>query len=150
MQKMQKYFHRALEIEIEQLLGLSVGVLIIEAKQKSGTGITADYAKRFGRPIFCIPHAIEDESGAGTNRWLKRGAILVTEISDILKYFSNIRAVPYTEPKIEIPEEYRKVYKLINGKLNADEISRKAKINISETNTILTMLELEGFIKIVI
>ncbi len=73
--------------------------------------------------------------------------MLVTETSDILKHFTNAKEVEYIEPQIEIPEEYRKVYELINGKLNTDEISRKAKISTSEVNTILTMLELEGFIE---
>ena len=46
--------------------GLSLGTLVIEAKQRSGTGITANYVKRYKRKLFCIPHKIEDKSGVGT------------------------------------------------------------------------------------
>lgn len=130
--------------------GLSMGVLIIEAKQHSGTGITANYAKQFERKIFCIPHSIEDKSGVGTNRLIKKGALLVTEIKDILQYFESIEEVDKIENvlKIEIPEEYKKVYEQIQEKaLNRDEIAKRIKMNISKVNTILTMLELEGYIE---
>lgn len=129
--------------------GLSVGTLVVEAKQCSGTGITAEYAKKFGRKVFCIPHIIGDESGVGTNRLLKQGALLVTEIEDILKHFENARIVEDTkELQIEIPEEYRNIYNKIQKEpINADEIMKKVEMPISEINTILTMLELEGFIE---
>lgn len=130
--------------------GLSIGTLVIEAKEKSGTGITAGYARRYGRHIFCIPHAIEDEAGKGTNRLLKRGAILVTEVQDILEYFDNIEKIEKQENtlEIEMPEEYLNVYEqIINERLNADEISKRSKMNISKVNTILTMLELEGYVE---
>lgn len=126
--------------------GLSLGTLVVEAKQKSGTGITADFAKRFGRKIFCIPHCIGDENGVGTNRLIKNGANLVTEIEDILPCFKNIEKV-HEDLQVEVPEEYKKVYEEITWEaISADEISKKIKMNISQINTILTMLELEGFI----
>ena len=130
--------------------GLSLGTLVIEAKQKSGTGITANYVKKYKRKLFCIPHAIEDEAGIGTNRLLKRGAILVTEVKDILKYFENIHDKEGIKEgfTVEIPEEYRKIYREIQKQeLTAEEISKKVKMNISKVNTILTMLELEDYIQ---
>ena len=129
--------------------GLSLGTLVIEAKQKSGTGITANYVKRYKRKLFCIPHSIEDEAGIGTNRLLKKGAILVTEVKDILKYFENIYDEDIKEKFIiEVPEKYRKIYKEIEKQeLTAEEISKKVKMNISEVNIILTIMELEDYIQ---
>lgn len=130
--------------------GLSVGTLVIEAKEHSGTGITAEYVKRYGRELFCIPHLIGDKSGMGTNRLLKRGAKLVTGIEDIIQYFDNIEKIEIGEKElvIEIPQEYRKVYEKITIEpINVDEIRKKVNMPISEVNTILTMLELEGFIE---
>ena len=66
---------------------MSLGTLIIEAKWKSGTSITAKYAQTYNRKIFCIPHIIEDEYGMGTNRLIKNGEILVTDVMDILEYY---------------------------------------------------------------
>lgn len=130
--------------------GLSVGTLVVEAKEHSGTGITAEYVKKYGRELFCIPHLIGDKSGFGTNRLLKRGAKLVTGVEDLIKYFNNIEEIENeeVEMQIEIPEEYRKIYeKIIKEPTNADEIRKKVNLSISEINTILTMLELEGFIE---
>ena len=130
--------------------GLSLGTLIIEAKQRSGTGITANYVKRYKRKLFCIPHEIEDKSGVGTNRLLKKGAILVTEVKDILQYFKTIDNEEKTEKELEIEmsEEYRKIYEEIKRQTaTAEEISKKVKMSISDVNTILTMLELEDYIQ---
>ena len=129
--------------------GLSKGTLVVEAKEHSGTGITAEYVKKYGRELFCIPHLIGDKSGMGTNRLLKRGAKLVTGIEDLLQYFENVEVVNKTEElEIEIPEEYKIIYEKINNNpINADEIRKNIKKPISEINTILTMLELEGFIE---
>ncbi len=129
--------------------GLGMGVLVVEAKEKSGTGITAEYAKQFNRKVFCIPHRIGDEAGVGTNRLIKRGAMLVTETQDLLPFFENIKSIKKKEVtlQVEIPEEYKKVYDALQEPLNSDEVSKKTKMKIVEVNTILTMLELEGYIE---
>ncbi len=129
--------------------GLGMGVLVVEAKEKSGTGITAEYAKQFNRKVFCIPHRIGDEAGVGTNRLIKRGAMLATETQDLLPFFENIKSIKKKEVtlQVEIPEEYKKVYDALQEPLNSDEVSKKTKMKIVEVNTILTMLELEGYIE---
>lgn len=130
--------------------GLSLGIFVVEAKERSGTGITANFAKSFKRKIFCIPHLIDDIAGVGTNRLLKRGAILVTSADDILEHYGKKQIVITNDTilKVEIPTEYSKIYEAIKEKsLTADEISKATKMNIIEVNTILTMLELEGYIQ---
>lgn len=129
--------------------GLSLGTLVIEAKEKSGTGITAEFVNKFNRKLFCIPHEIGDEHGTGTNRLLKNGAILVTEIMDIVRHFQISEIVETVENlRIEIPEEYKEIFeKIPNQPISSDQISKLTGKSISEVNTILTMLELEGFIK---
>ncbi len=132
--------------------GLSLGVLIIEAKYRSGTAITARYAETQGKKIFCIPHSLEQKEGIGTNRQIKKGAKLVTtpqEIIDELKF--ETKEIKGKEKVIEIvnvPEEYIPVYKYITEKpINIDQICKKTKLEISKVNYILTMLELEGYIE---
>ena len=131
------------------IAGMSLGTLVVEAKTKSGTGITAEYVKKFKRKLFCIPHSIEDKAGIGTNRLIKKGAILVTEPKDILDCLKK-QTIIQSEAQydLEIPLEYRKIYNSIKQEaLNADEISKKTGENIANVNTILTMLELEGYIE---
>ncbi len=65
--------------------GLSNGILVIEAKERSGTLITCDYALDQGKDIFVIPNGIFEENSVGTNHLIKQGANLVTNIFDILE-----------------------------------------------------------------
>ena len=62
--------------------GLSDGVLVVEAKKRSGTLITVDYALEQGRDVYAIPGDISNSNSYGTNELIKEGAIPVTEIED--------------------------------------------------------------------
>lgn len=64
--------------------GLSDGVLVIEAKEKSGTNITVDFALEQGKDVFVIPGSIYSKTSDGTNFLIKEGAIPVTSYKDIL------------------------------------------------------------------
>lgn len=68
--------------------GLSQGVLVVEAKKKSGTMITTDYALEQGKELYVIPGNITSENSEGTNNLIKQGAKIVTEINDILEDFN--------------------------------------------------------------
>lgn len=133
--------------------GLSLGVLIIEAKHRSGTAITANFARIQGKKIFCIPHSLEQKEGIGTNRQIKKGAKLVTTSQEIIRELNiqTEKIIMGKEKVLEIenvPEEYMPIYKFItNIPINVDELCKKTKIEISKVNYILTMLELEGYIQ---
>lgn len=132
--------------------GLSKGILIIEAKYRSGTAITARFAENQGKKIFCIPHSLEQKEGIGTNRLIKNGASLVTEPQEILEKLDIPMEKKDSNEKIieivDIPKEYLPIYKYIKEKpINVDEICKKSKIEINKVNYLLTMLELEGYIK---
>lgn len=67
--------------------GISDGVLVIEAKEKSGTLITVDFALEQGKNIYAIPGNIDSLNTKGTNELIKQGAKLVTKPEDILEDF---------------------------------------------------------------
>lgn len=64
--------------------GIADGVLVIEAKKKSGTLITVDFALEQGKEVFAIPDNITNCNSIGTNKLIKDGAILVTTHEDII------------------------------------------------------------------
>ncbi len=75
--------------------GLSLGVLVIEAAIRSGSLITARFASEQGREVFCIPGFPLDPRAEGPNDLIKKGAMLVTDSTDII---SSLR--DFTEEKI--------------------------------------------------
>lgn len=67
--------------------GLSDGVLVIEAKEKSGTLITVDYALDQGKNVYALPGNVNSPNSVSTNNLIKEGAIPVTNVEDILINF---------------------------------------------------------------
>ena len=66
--------------------GMSSGIIVVEAKEKSGTLITVDYAIEQGRDVFVVPGNIDSINSIGTNDLIKQGAKLVTTYIDVLNY----------------------------------------------------------------
>jgi len=130
--------------------GLSEGVLVVEARHRSGTSITAKFAKQQGKKIFCIPSNLDTTTGVGTGKMIQEGAKLVLNPNDILLELGMTEEEEeyIEEPEIEVNEEYKDIYSVLSRiPINANEICKKTNKNIVEVNTTLTMLELEGLVK---
>lgn len=67
--------------------GVSDGVLVVEARKRSGTFITVDYALEQGKDVYVVPGNINSSTSEGTNNLAKQGAKIVTKIEDILEDF---------------------------------------------------------------
>ena len=67
--------------------GICNGILVVEAKEKSGTTITLDFALEQGRDVFAIPGNIDSENSFGTNDIIKQGAKLVTNWEEIVEEY---------------------------------------------------------------
>jgi DNA processing protein len=74
--------------------GLALGVVIVEAAQRSGSLITARFALEQGREVFAVPGSPLDPRAEGTNSLLKQGAALVTEAADVLSVLQPILRRP--------------------------------------------------------
>ncbi len=130
--------------------GLSDGLLIVEAGEKSGTLTTVDFALEQGKMIFSIPGNINSLNSTGTNRLIKTGAKMVTELQDIMEEF------PYYIPKakeklseIKLSEDEKAIYDVLSehGVLTNEEISFFTNQNIKYIIGTLGVLELKGIIK---
>lgn len=64
--------------------GLSKGILVVEAKEKSGTLITVDFALEQGKDVFVVPGNINSANSVGTNDLIKQGAKMVTHYTELL------------------------------------------------------------------
>ena len=128
--------------------GLGIGTLVVEAGHRSGTSVTARYTEEAGKPVFCIPSSLENIKGKTTNELIQNGSKLVTDAEDILIYYPNINFSPRQETTkkiyLDIPTDLQEVYKLITHiPQDINEISRKAKLSISEVNYKIMMLQLD-------
>lgn len=131
--------------------GLSEGVLVIEAAYRSGTSITASLAKKQGKKVFAIPGRLDSKYGVGVNKLIQEGAILVTEIEDIVKHYPHIinkkwKNINQTK---EIKKEYMQIYNLLRkNAMGIEELMMEVEDrNIREVMSLLTKMEIDGIIK---
>ncbi len=130
--------------------GLSLGILVIEAKQKSGALITANWAKKQGRKIFAIPGPIHSLNSKGCHYLIKHEvAKLVENANDILKELNLPagRQVYQKETTGETPEENLILEVLKEEALDIDKIIEKTELSAATVASILAILEIKGKVR---
>jgi len=133
--------------------GLSLGVVVVQASEKSGSLITAGYALEQGREVFAVPGNVGTESSRGTHRLIKEGAKLVESSEDILEeILPQWRGEGEKIPKVETPrpdltEEEKVLYELLGGTpLHIDAMIRESRLDPGKVSSLLLNLELKGMI----
>ncbi|CCQ97476.1 DNA protecting protein DprA [[Clostridium] ultunense Esp] len=133
--------------------GLSLGVIIIEAKEKSGSLITASHALEQGKEVFALPGNINSIFSKGTNKLIKDGAKLIMDIDDIIEevYELQVKMKIKKEESLDYsqfsPLELEVIECIKEGPIHSDSIALSTGLDISTINSILTVLELKGAIK---
>lgn len=125
--------------------GLSRGVLVVEAPEKSGALITANFALDYNRDVFALVGSIFSENSRGTNNLIKSGAIPVTSSDDILKEFGI--SVEETKKEIILSPLEEKIVSALSEPMPRDELIRKLGLPAREINPVLGILEIRGLVK---
>ncbi|HUU25267.1 MAG TPA: DNA-processing protein DprA [Methyloceanibacter sp.] len=140
--------------------GIALGVVVIEAAERSGSLITARLAGEQGREVFAVPGSPLDPRAAGTNNLLKQGATLVTDVSDILDTLAPILGRPTAAP-IELAssdetltpaplpdigqtERDRVIEALGPSPVDIDELIRATGLAARKVHIVLLELDLAG------
>lgn len=133
--------------------GLSLGIIVIEAKEKSGSLITAHLALDQGKEVFALPGNINSIYSGGTNRLIKDGARPLLDIDDIIEeiYELQINLDKKKRESIDylsLSDTETNIIKIVEeGPVHCDTIAIKTGMDISSVMSILTILELKGLIK---
>lgn len=128
--------------------GMSRGVVVVEAAEKSGALITADFALEEGRDVFAVPGSIFSETSKGSHRLLKQGAKLVERPEDILEEYGMDGASKPSNSVAYLSEEESILYKELSyeNPLSVDEIILKTNMAPQIATYILLQLELRNLV----
>jgi DNA processing protein len=140
--------------------GISLGVVVVEAAERSGSLITARLAGEQGREVFAVPGSPLDPRAAGTNNLLKQGACLVTSSRDIVETLAPILGRPHPapaglasgderKPPAPLPDIGRSEREIIVEALgpspvDIDELIRTTGIATRKVQIVLLELDLAG------
>jgi DNA processing protein len=123
--------------------GLSLATVVVEARERSGALITADFALELGRDVFAVPGEITSALSAGANDLLRQGAAPLLSPDDVLGAIGLQRAPPAAVASLSPAAETVRAT-LRDGARAADELARAVGLESAELATALVELELAG------
>ncbi len=130
------------------IAGLSKGILITEAGERSGSLHTKEYALELGREVFAVPGNITSAMSKGTNRLIRSAqSACVLNYEDIVCVF---REKVVKSPKLaasQISLDDQLILKLLNEEQTFEQLQEKTALPTSKLNSSLTMLQIKGVVK---
>jgi DNA processing protein len=127
------------------IAGLAAVTVIVEARERSGALLTADFALEDGREVFAVPGEITGTLAAGTNRLLRQGAAPLTSADDVLELFGLAASQRPRAPAVGATAA-RVLERLADGAASADELARATDLEPGPVAAGLAELELAGLV----
>lgn len=130
--------------------GLSLGVVVVEAPDRSGAMITVDFAADHGRDVFAVPGPVLAANSTGTNRLIREGARLVRSADDVLEDLQIRRAPAQAVVQQALPldeDERRLLAVLTSVPQHIDDIAALSDSAVADVAGRLMMLELQGLVR---
>lgn len=135
--------------------GLSLGVLVVEAAEKSGSLITADLALGQGREVYAVPGRADISTASGTNHLIQEGAKLVTSAEDILAELGMVTArrggkkVPGAGTHVVLSDEQKKVIDILDSDkpCHFDHIAERTGMTLPCLSELLLKMELKKLVR---
>lgn len=128
--------------------GFSDAVIIIEAKEKSGSLITADLALDQGKEVFAVPGRVTDAESAGCNRLIQSGAALASSPSDVLDFLgiNNVKKLTlHKKTEKRLAKKENLVYSCLDLRpKHLEEIMKMCRLPVTDCMECLLELELSG------
>jgi DNA processing protein len=131
------------------IAGLCEAVVVIEARKRSGSLITADYAMEQGREVYALPGRITDELSCGCNNLIAQGAGVLTSVEDFLRDLAPETGPGYVQMDFRknlLEKDEMLVYTLLDFyPIGLGTMVEKSSFGLSELLDILERLERKGF-----
>ena len=135
--------------------GLSLGVVVVEATEKSGSLITAALALEQNREVFAVPGEVGSSRSRGAHRLIRHGAKLVESAEDVIEEIApqlvGQRVTTTPAPRLlpqQCSDAARKVFALLQERiLHIDEVIQTSGLSSAQVSHILLDLELRGFLR---
>ena len=126
------------------IAGLAAVTVVVEARERSGALITADFALEQGRDVMAVPGEITSATSAGANGLLRQGAAPVTRVADVLEALG-LEVAP---PRSATPtgEAALVLAALTRGPQDVDGLARETGLSAGVVASLLAALELDGHV----
>lgn len=131
------------------MAGLSHATLVVEAKEKSGSLITAKLVTEYNRELLVVPGSIFSEESKGAHQFLRLGATAITSPEDILVALGIAKRdgpLSLSQLRDDLSADEVRVIEIISSPLSRDALLEALDMSITEANVLLSTMEIKGLI----